>query len=145
MATHPALHILLIEDNAGDVELLCEALETPQEQVHVAENGEEALDFLYRRGAFAGAVRPDLIFLDLNMPRKDGKEVLRTIKQDASLCDIPVVVMTSSKADQDIAISYKLHANSYVIKPVDLDQFMNVIRSIEQYWTKIVTLPYRAA
>ena len=95
---NPPFHILLVEDNAGDVELLCEALEAPQEHIHVAENGEEALDFLYRRGSFTDAVRPQIIFLDLNMPRKDGKEVLRTIKQDPNLCDIPVIVMTSSKA-----------------------------------------------
>ena len=135
-------HILLVEDNIGDVELLCEALETPVEYIHVVENGEEALDYLYQQGKYADMPRPQLIFLDLNMPRKDGKEVLATIKQDPQLCDIPVIVMTSSKAEQDILTSYKLHTNCYIIKPVDLDQFTRVIKSIEHYWTKIVTLPH---
>jgi two-component system response regulator len=136
-----ALEILIIEDNLGDIELICEALSTPREHIHVAENGEEALHFLYRHGKYEKAPRPNLIFLDLNMPRKDGKEVLAHIKQDNMLCDIPVIIMTSSKAEQDIIMSYKLGANCYVIKPVDLDQFTQTIAAIEQFWVQVVRLP----
>ncbi len=110
-------------------------------RIHVAEDGEEALDFLYRRGKFRDAVRPDVILLDLNMPRKDGREVLKEIKQDNNLCDIPIVILTSSEADRDIIKSYKLHANCYIIKPVDFEKFLEVVKAIENFWLQIVKLP----
>lgn len=145
MTSTVPIEILLVEDNPGDVELTCEAfLECKAtNRIHVAEDGEEALDFLYRRGKFSDAVRPDIILLDLNMPRKDGKEVLKEIKQDSDLCDIPVVILTSSEAERDISISYKLHANSYIIKPVDLEKFLHVVKAVESFWLQIVKLPPR--
>ena len=137
------IDILLIEDNPGDVRLSQEALE--ENKVHnrlfVAYDGVEALTFLHREGQFAEAPRPDLILLDLNLPKMDGREVLAEIKSDANLKRIPVVILTTSSADQDIIRSYNLHANCYITKPVDLDQFLIVIRSIENFWLSIVKLP----
>lgn len=137
------IEILLVEDNPGDVRLTLEALREAKVQNHlsVAEDGVEALDFLHRRGRYVEAPRPDLILLDLNLPRKDGREVLQEIKNDESLRKIPVVVLTTSKAEEDIVKSYCLHANCYITKPVDLDQFLRVIRSIEDFWLTIVKLP----
>lgn len=121
----PAIEILLVEDNPGDIELTQEALLESDlvHRTHVVRDGEEALDFLYRRAAFTEAVQPDVILLDLNMPRKNGQEVLSVIKEDAALKDIPVLILTGSAAERDIARSYKLRANGYIVKPLDLLQF----------------------
>ena len=137
------VEILLVEDNPGDVRLTREALR--EGKVHnnlaVASDGVEAVRYLRREGEHAGAVRPDLILLDLNLPRMDGREVLAEIKADPALRHIPVVVLTSSQAEEDIARAYHLHANCYVTKPVDLDQFIHVVESIEDFWFTIVKLP----
>ncbi len=137
------IDILLVEDSPGDVRLTREALAEGKirTNLHVASDGEQALDFLYRRGAFADAVRPDLIMLDLNLPRVDGREVLADIKADEGLRRIPVVVLTTSAADEDVHRVYGLNANSYIVKPVDFDQFMRVVRSIEDFWLTVVRLP----
>ena len=137
------VEILLVEDNPGDVRLTREALREGKvrNNLHVAPDGVEALAFLRKEGRYADAVRPDLILLDLNLPRMDGREVLAHIKADASLRYIPVVVLTSSQAEQDIVRAYDLHANCYVTKPVDLDQFIHVVKSIEDFWFTIVKLP----
>jgi chemotaxis family two-component system response regulator Rcp1 len=148
MSVHHAdlIEILLVEDNPGDVRLTIEALKEAKvlNSLSVASDGVEALDFLHRRGRYRDARRPDLIFLDLNLPRKDGREVLAEIKQDTSLRRIPVVVLTTSQAEQDVLRSYDLHANCYITKPLDLDQFMDVIHSIEGFWLTIVKLPHEA-
>jgi CheY-like chemotaxis protein len=135
--------ILLVEDNPGDVRLTQEALKDGKLLVHlsVAADGVDAVDFLRRKGKFADAPEPDLILLDLNLPRKSGREVLEEIKKDPSLRHIPVIVMTTSKAEQDVHRAYDLAANCYITKPVDLDQFLHVVRSIEDFWLTIVTLP----
>jgi two-component system, chemotaxis family, response regulator Rcp1 len=137
------LEILLVEDNPADVRLTEEAFR--EGKIHntlvVARDGVEAMDFLHRRGKYADAVRPDLILLDLNLPRKDGREVLAEIKADPDLRRIPVVVLTTSRAEMDIVRSYNLHANCYVVKPVDLDQFIGIIQSIESFWLTAVMLP----
>ena len=137
------VEILLVEDNPGDVRLTREALREGKVHnvLHVARDGVEALRFLRREDEYADAVRPDLILLDLNLPRKDGREVLQDVKADPALRNIPVVVLTSSQAEQDIARAYDLHANCYVTKPVDLDQFIHVVRTIEDFWFTIVKLP----
>ena len=137
------VEILLVEDNPGDVRLTIEALRDAKVRNHlsVAEDGEAAMAFLYREGEYASAPRPDLIRLDLNLPKKDGREVLAEIKADPHLKTIPVVILTTSKADQDVVRSYELNANCYVTKPVDLDQFITVVQSIENFWLTIVTLP----
>ena len=136
--------ILLVEDNPGDVRLTIEALRDSkvQNQLNVVRDGVEALSFLRREGAFVNAVRPDLILLDLNLPRKDGREVLAEIKADARLRTIPVVILTTSQDERDVLRAYDLHANCYITKPVDLEQFMTVVRSIEDFWLTIVTLPH---
>ena|SRR5437867_5607052 len=138
------IEILLVEDNPGDVRLTIEALKEGKirNYMSVVGDGEQALDFLHRRGEFADAPRPDVILLDLNLPRKDGREVLAEIKEDPDLKRIPVVVLTTSKAEEDILRTYNLHANCYITKPVDLDQFINVIRSIESFWFSVVSLPH---
>jgi two-component system, chemotaxis family, response regulator Rcp1 len=137
------IEILLVEDNPGDVRLTQEALRDGKivNNLHVAENGVDALAFLRREGKYHNAVRPELILLDLNLPKKDGREVLAEIKADEALKRIPVVILTSSAAEQDIVRSYNLHANCYVTKPVDLDQFINVVKSIEHFWLTVVKLP----
>lgn len=137
------VEILLVEDSPTDVLLAQEALERAKvlNQLHVVSDGVEALEFLMRRGKYVEALRPDLILLDLNLPRKDGREVLEEIKQDESLRLIPVVVLTTSKAEEDILRAYGLHANCYVTKPVDFDQFTNVVKAIENFWFTIVSLP----
>jgi CheY-like chemotaxis protein len=144
-STDRAIEILLVEDNPGDVRLTIEALNegNVRHTLHVARDGVEALEFLRRQGRFADAVRPDLILLDLNLPRMDGREVLGAVKSDAHLKTIPIVVLTTSHAEQDIRNSYELQANCYITKPVDLERFINVIRSIENFWLTIVTLPNR--
>ncbi|CAN5834996.1 response regulator [soil metagenome] len=137
------VEILLVEDNPGDVRLTREALREGKvrNNLNVASDGVEALAYLRREGQYAGATRPDLILLDLNLPKKDGREVLAEIKQDPSLRHIPVVILSSSPAEQDIIRAYDLHANCYVTKPVDLDQFITVVKSIEDFWFTIVRLP----
>ena len=137
------IEILLVEDSPADVDLTREALEDAKvrNNLHVASDGVEALAFLRREGRYADAPHPDLILLDLNLPKKDGREVLAEIKADPLLRRIPVVVLTTSEAEQDILQSYDLHANCYVTKPVDLDAFMHVVRSIEDFWLAIVRLP----
>jgi two-component system, chemotaxis family, response regulator Rcp1 len=143
---HPVtrpMEILLVEDNPGDVRLTREALSECGVRNHlsVAGDGVEALAYLRRQGTFRDAARPDVILLDLNLPRKDGREVLLEIKQDPTLMSIPVVVLSSSQAEDDIAGAYQLHANCYVTKPMDLDQFVAVVRSIENFWFLIAKLP----
>lgn len=134
---------LLVEDNPGDVRLTQEALKNHKvkNNLHVVTDGEEAMDFLHRRGKYQNAPRPDIILLDLNLPKKDGREVLAEIKSDPDLKTIPVVVITSSEAEQDIVKSYNLNANCYVTKPVDLDQFIKVVQSVNEFWLTIVKLP----
>ena len=137
------IEILLVEDNPGDVRLTMEGLNEGKvrNNLHVARDGVEALAFLRREGQFAGAVRPDLVLLDLNLPRKDGREVRSESKSEPDLKTIPVVVLTTSRAEQDVLHSYQLQANCYITKPVDLEQFMTVVKSIEDFWLTIVTLP----
>lgn len=137
------IEILLVEDNPGDVRLAAEALRDAKvrNQLHVVEDGVEAMSFLRREGQYVGISRPDLILLDLNLPRKDGREVLAEIKQDADLKRIPVVILTSSAAEQDVLQAYNLYANCYITKPVDLDQFLKVVKSIEDFWLVVVRLP----
>ena len=137
------VEILLVEDSPADVRLTIEALRDAKvrNNLHVAQDGEEALAFLRQEGTHADAVRPDLILLDLNLPKKDGREVLEEIKADPTLRRIPVVILTTSEAEQDILRSYDLHANCYITKPVDLDQFITVVRTIEDFWLTIVKLP----
>ena len=137
------IDILLVEDNPGDVRLTVEGLKESKvrNNLHVARDGVEAMEFLRREGQHTGAVRPDLILLDLNLPRMDGREVLLEIKSDAKLKTIPVVVLTTSRAEHDVLRSYELQANCYITKPVDLEQFITVVKSIEDFWFTIVTLP----
>ena len=137
------IEILLVEDNPGDVRLTQEALRDAkvQNRVNVVQDGVEALEFLHQQGAYADAPRPDVILLDLNLPRKDGREVLAEVKADPDLRRIPVVVLTTSEADEDILRAYNLNANFYITKPVDFDQFFKVIHSIESFWLSIVKLP----
>ena len=137
------IEILLVEDNTGDVRLTIEALKDGKIHNHlsVASDGEEALAFLRRQGQYAKAPRPDLILLDLNLPKKDGREVLMEIKQEEDLKRIPVVVLSISTAEKDILKTYDLHANCYINKPVDFDQFINVVKSIEDFWFTVVKLP----
>lgn len=137
------IDILLVEDSPGDVRLTREALKEGKilNNLHVAKDGVEAIEFLRRRGQFTGAVRPDLILLDLNLPRKNGTEVLAEIKEDDDLKSIPVVILTVSQADEDIIKSYNLHANCYIKKPVELNQFLEVVKAIEDFWLAIVKLP----
>jgi len=141
--TYKSIEILLVEDNPGDADLARVALETSKirNMVHVVGDGEEAMAFLRRQGKHAGAPRPDLVLLDLNLPKKDGREVLAEIKADPDLKRIPVVVLTTSKEEEDILKTYNLHANCYITKPIDLRQFMKVVRSIEEFWLTIVILP----
>jgi CheY-like chemotaxis protein len=137
------IEILLVEDNLADVRLTQEALK--EEKLHnnlsVVNDGVEALAILRREGKYASAARPDLILLDLNLPRKDGREVLEEIKNDPELKAIPVVVLTISEAEKDILVSYNLHANCYITKPLDMNQFSRVVKSIEDFWLTIVKLP----
>ncbi len=139
------IEILLVEDNPGDVRLTIEALKEGKIANHmsVAEDGIEAMAFLHREGKYKKAPKPDLILLDLNLPKKNGREVLAEIKVDPYLKSIPVVVLTSSEAEKDIVATYNLHANCYITKPVDFNQFINVVRSIEDFWFKLVKLPPR--
>lgn len=135
--------ILLVEDNEGDIELTKEAFEEAKfrNNLHVAEDGDIALDYLFKRNGYENAITPDIILLDLNLPSTDGREVLELIKQDAVLKRIPVIMLTSSKADTDIIASYNLHANCYIVKPVNAVKFMDVVRSVQNFWVDIVCLP----
>ena len=144
------IEILLVEDNQGDVRLTVEALKEEEvfsnlhlvfNNLHVVNDGEEALSFLRKQGKYSNAGRPDLILLDLNLPKIDGLGVLREIKNDENLKSIPVVVLTASRAEEDILQSYNLHANCYITKPVDLKQFINVAKSIQDFWLTTVKLP----
>jgi len=137
------IEILLVEDNPGDARLTREALthSKVRNRLHHARDGEEAMAFLRREGRFADAPAPDLVLLDLNLPRRDGREVLEDIKGDPQFMHIPVVVLTSSQADEDILRSYRLHANCFITKPVDLEQLTKVVQGIEQFWFTLVKLP----
>ena len=137
------VEILLVADNPGDERLTREALKEGKvyNNLHWVKDGVEAMEFLYRRGKYKDAPRPDIILLDLNLPKKDGREVLQEIKGDGELKRIPVVVLTTSKAEEDVLKTYNLHANCYVTKPVDLEKFIVVVRSIDVFWLTVVTLP----
>jgi CheY-like chemotaxis protein len=139
------IEILLVEDSPSDAEFTVEALKEAKVRNHlnIVEDGVQAMEFLHRQGRFAGVPRPDLIMLDLNLPRKDGREVLAELKADDNFKTIPVVVLTTSRAEQDVLHAYQLHANCYITKPVDFQQLLNVVRSIESFWLFVVTLPPR--
>jgi CheY-like chemotaxis protein len=138
-----AIEIMLVEDNPGDVRLTREALKEAKirNNLSVAGDGVEAMAFLRREGTYSNAPRPDIVLLDLNLPKKDGRQVLAEAKADPELRRIPVVILTTSKAEEDILKTYDLHANCFVTKPVDFDQFVKVVQSIEHFWLSIVTLP----
>ncbi|WIM97040.1 response regulator [Actinoplanes oblitus] len=140
------IEVLLVEDDPGDVLMTQEAFEEHKvrNRLNVVSDGSEALSYLRREGQYANAVRPDLILLDLNLPKRDGREVLAEIKKDDELGRIPVVVLTTSSADEDILRSYQLHANAYVTKPVDFERFIAVIRQIDEFFVSVVRLPPRA-
>ena len=137
------LEILLVEDNPDDVALTIEALHDSKiaNTVHVAKDGVEAMDFFHKRGQFAGKPTPDLVFLDLNMPRKSGREVLDEVKKDPNLKHIPIIVLTTSQAEEDIFRSYNLQASAYVVKPVDFERFVSVIKAIDTFWFNAVRYP----
>ena len=137
------IEILLVEDNPGDADLAREALESSKvsNTLHVVVDGVEAMDFLRQKGKYAQVPRPDLVLLDLNLPRKDGREVLAEVKADDDLKRIPVVILTTSKEEEDILKAYDLHANCYIAKPIDLNQFLKVVGAIEDFWLTIVKLP----
>lgn len=143
--TSGKIEILLVEDNPGDARLTLEAFNEGRvlNNFNVVKDGVEALEYLRREGKYVNAVQPDLILLDLNLPRKDGREVLEEIKADERLMKIPVIVLTTSAAEEDIARAYTRHANCYITKPVDLDQFLRVVHSIESFWLTLVRLPVR--
>lgn len=145
MSAFEDLEILLVEDNEGDIRLTIEAFKEAKIRNHirVVRDGEEALAYLKKEAGYADMQTPDIILLDINLPKVDGKEVLHELKNDPMLKSIPVIMLTTSSAESDVQESYANHANSYVIKPVDLDKFMEVIRSIEEYWISIVKLPSR--
>ena len=139
-----AIEVLLVEDSAGDVRLTREAFKDAKVHInlHVASDGIDAMAFLRREGEHANVPRPDLILLDLNLPKKDGREVLKEIKESPALKSIPVVILTTSASDADILRSYRLHANCYITKPVDLDGFLKVVKSIDSFWLSVVKLPH---
>ena len=137
------VEILLVEDNPGDERLTREALREGKvyHNLHWVKDGVEAMAFLRRQGKYADVPRPDIVLLDLNLPKKDGREVLEEIKADKKLMRIPVVILTTSQAEEDVLRTYALHANCYVTKPVDLEQFIKVVKSIDNFWLTVVTLP----
>ena len=143
MENFKIIDILLVEDNPGDVRLAQEALKESKvrNRLHIVNDGMAATDFLFKRNDYKDAPRPDLIILDLNLPKKDGREVLAEIKADENLKRIPIVIFTTSKAEADILKTYNLHANCYITKPLNFDKFMEVIKSIEDFWLTIVKLP----
>lgn len=138
-----AIEILLVEDSPRDVDLTREALDVAKvaSRLHVVDDGVDAIDFLLRRGRFTNAPRPDIILLDLNLPNKDGRQVLLEIKADANLAQIPIVVLTTSQDDEDILRAYQLHANCYIAKPIDFNQFLRIVSAIEEFWLTVVNLP----
>ncbi len=140
------IDILLVEDNPGDIRLTVEALKEGKitNNLLIAKDGQEALDILYRNGKYTDAPRPDIILLDLNLPKKDGREVLEQIKKDQDLMSIPIVVLTMSKAEEDILNTYQLHANCYITKPIDMAQFLSIMKLTESFWLTIVKLPPRS-
>ena len=142
ISTKP-LEIFLVEDNKGDIGLITEFFSDAKviTNLHIAEDGEEAIRFLYDKDKFLGSTLPDIIILDLNLPKKDGREVLKEIKENDDLKNIPVIILTTSSADKNILRVYDLHANAYIVKPLDFDEFMKVIKSIADFWFKAVTLP----
>lgn len=137
------VEILLVEDNPGDARLCKEALKESKvlNNLNIAKDGQEALDFVFKSGEFKSAPTPDLIILDLNLPKVHGKDVLKKIKEDEITKKIPVVILTSSKAEEDIIRTYELHANSYITKPLDFDQFIEIVKELNQFWLGIVKLP----
>ncbi|MFQ5922342.1 MAG: response regulator [Anaerolineales bacterium] len=136
--------ILLIEDNLGDVRLAQETLrDAGRFELHVAENGEQAIEILHRKGSYSAVPLPDLILLDLNLPKKDGREVLAEVKEDPELKHVPIIVLTTSHSEADIINAYNLHANCYITKPVDLREFSTVMASLEHFWLRTATLPTR--
>jgi len=139
------IEVLLVEDDPGDVLMTKEAFEDYKlsNQLHVVNDGAEAMDFLRQQGPHTAAPRPDLVLLDLNLPRMDGREVLQAIKSDPELASIPVVVLTTSEAEEDVLRSYSLHANAYVTKPVDFERFIQVVRQIDEFFVTVVRLPTR--
>ena len=139
------IEVLLVEDDPGDVLMTREAFVSHKltNQLHVVQDGADAMAFLRREGEYADAPRPDLVLLDLNLPRMDGREVLQAIKTDPSLANIPVVVLTTSEAEEDVLRSYSLHANAYVTKPVDFERFIDVVRQIDDFFVSVVRLPSR--
>ena len=141
------INILLVEDNPGDADLAREALDSSKlnNALHVVDDGEKAMSFLRQEGPYVDVPRPDLILLDLNLPKKDGRQVLAEIKADHELKRIPVVILTTSQAEEDVIKTYNLHANCYITKPIDLNQFLHVVRSIEDFWLSIVVLPPKGA
>jgi two-component system, chemotaxis family, response regulator Rcp1 len=138
-----SIEILLVEDSASDADLLIETLNDSEilSTIHIAKDGVEAIAFLHQKGKYAAAPRPDLILLDLNLPRKDGREVLAEVKTDPDLGKIPIIVLTTSAADEDIFQAYKLHANSYITKPVGLEEFVHIVKAIELFWLATAKLP----
>jgi len=143
MSQENPVNILLVEDNPGDVELILEALEEHEKEgrIHVVEDGEDALAFLYKKDNYKDAPTPDLVLLDLNLPKKSGQEVLADIKGNPELRNIPVVIFTSSEADRDMTKSYGLHANAYIVKPVELEGFLSVVKEVERFWIHVVKRP----
>ena len=143
MENFKIINILLVEDNPGDARLAKEALKEGKVKnlLHIVTDGMLAMDFLFRRNDYKDAPSPDLIILDLNLPKKDGREVLAEIKADENLKSIPIVILTTSKAEEDILKAYNLHANCYITKPLDLNKFLEVVKSIEDFWLTIVKLP----
>lgn len=143
MENYKIIEILLIEDNPGDARLIQEALKDGKvnNNLHIVYDGEEATDFLFKKNKYRNAPRPDLIILDLNLPKKNGQEVLAEIKTDEDLKTIPVVILTISKAEEDIIKTYKLHANCFITKPIDLNKFIEAVKSIEDFWLTLVKLP----
>ena len=139
------IEILLVEDNPGDARLTQEAMRAAKmtNVLHVVEDGEQAMEFLRRRSRFKDAPRPDLILLDLNLPKRDGRSVLAEVKTDPDLRRIPVVVLTTSRSEEDVMQAYDMHANAYVTKPVNLEKFMRIVALIDEFWLKVVTLPGR--
>lgn len=137
------VEILLVEDNPGDVRLCQEAFKESKilNNLNIAKDGQEALDFVFKKNGFEDAVTPDLIILDLNLPKVNGTDVLKQIKENENKAQIPVVILTSSKAEEDIVKTYKLHANSYITKPLDFEQFIEIVKQLNQFWLEIVKLP----
>jgi CheY-like chemotaxis protein len=145
MTSVQPIDVLLVEDDVGDEMITREAFQQNKiaNKLHVARDGAEGLDFVYRRGEHHNAPRPDLILLDLNLPKFDGREILETLKTDPALHHIPIVVLTTSSAQEDILRSYKLHANAYITKPVDFDQYLKAVRQIDEFFVQVVRLPPR--